>query len=110
MDLTPSIALLGRPSGDPGVQALLARLNIIRQPQVQIDDYDPEVVVDAQDWLLNRGLGIELGFEARAHLNGEVIDEPAIEPMLLSQIYFYVRHDGVEFLLGAPSFWHRPQR
>lgn len=105
MDFSRSIALLGRPSTDPDVQALLASLNIIRQPSMEIDqNTDDEPVLSAEDWLINRQLGIELGFEARAHLLGEDDFDPYKEPMLLSQMYFYGEHDEVKPYHGRMPF------
>ncbi|AZN98825.1 hypothetical protein EJ066_17660 [Mesorhizobium sp. M9A.F.Ca.ET.002.03.1.2] len=94
MDFSGSVSLLGRPSTDTEVQALMSRLAILRQPEVALDENDGSVL-SAQDWLLNKKLGVELGFEARAHLLGQEIEDPKNEPMLLIQIYFYCEHHDV---------------
>jgi hypothetical protein len=107
MDLSGSIALLGRPSNDPAVRSLLTLLRIAREPAVTIDDKDENRIVSEQDWLINRGLGVELGFETRAHLLGDELDDPEA-PLLLSQIYFYCRHDGVEPYGGHLPFGLSP--
>ncbi|UVK44051.1 hypothetical protein BPNPMPFG_005925 [Mesorhizobium sp. AR07] len=86
------------------MQALLASLNIIRQPSIDVDESDEGPVLSAQDWLINRQLGIELGFEARAHLLGEDDFDPYNEPMLLSQVYFYLEHDEVKPYKGPLPF------
>ncbi|MDX8514038.1 hypothetical protein [Mesorhizobium captivum] len=104
MDFSRAVSLLGRPSTDPDVQALLASLKIIRQPSVDVDENDDDRVLSAEDWLINRQLGIELGFEARAHLLGEDDFDPNTEPMVLSQVYFYRNHPEVKPYRGRLPF------
>lgn len=86
------------------MQALLASLKIIRQPSVDIDEEDDDRILSAEDWLTNRQLGMELGFEARAHLLGEDDFDPHTEPMVLSQVYFYRNHPGVKPYRGLLPF------
>ncbi|RUV57796.1 hypothetical protein EOA85_15140 [Mesorhizobium sp. M5C.F.Ca.IN.020.29.1.1] len=103
MDFSGAVSLLGRSSTDTEVQALMSRLAILRQPEVVLDENDGSVL-NAQDWLLNKKLGVELGFEARAHLLGQEIEDPKNEPMLLTQIYFYCeRYDVGPYQGSLPA-------
>ncbi|MEI9411969.1 MULTISPECIES: hypothetical protein [unclassified Mesorhizobium] len=104
MDLSKSVYLLGRLSTDPDVQALLDSLKIIRQPSVDIDEDGDDRILSAEDWLSNLQLGMELGFEARAHLMGEDDFDPETEPMVLSQLYFYRNHADVKPYRGRLPF------
>lgn len=89
--------LLGREAADPVVDRMLDIYNISRRPEVELDeDAVDGQVVNQQDWLLNRHLGIEFGFEDKATFLAAHPDEIATGPMLLTQIYFYGSHDGVE--------------
>lgn len=93
-------ALLGLPASNPRIVGLLTRMNVGRQPSVTIDDSGDEPVYETQDWLLNRYLGLELGFEDAASFRGEHPDELGVGEMLLTQIYFYGQHEDVRPFQG----------
>ena len=95
------IALLGRAATDPDVDYTLDHFKIRRRPAVEIaaveddeDDADGEVV-QTQDWLKNRGAGVEFGFEDEASFTGDPSLTRGKGPMLLTQVYFYSEHPEV---------------
>jgi hypothetical protein len=91
------VALLGRPSTDPAVERSLVGLRISRRPEVVRDEEDVDgPVVETRDWLINRRVGIEFGFEDEASFFGRSGAQYGVGPMLLTQLYFYGVHPEVK--------------
>lgn len=90
------IKLLGRNSLDGVVDAALKKFGMLRNPQVRIDNEDADgPVVEVQDWVINSQSGIEFGFEDEASFCGDDPVEYGIGSMMLTQIYLYGEHEGV---------------
>lgn len=99
------MALLGCPATDPLVEQALAHFRIRRRPQLEWDEDDVDgPVVETRDWLINRRLGIEFGFEDEAAFLGREAGEYGLGPMLLTQLYFYCDHEGVNPYRGTLPF------
>lgn len=99
------VSLLGCPSSDPKIEATLVRFRVRNRPEVERDEEDVDgPVVNALDWVKNSRTGIEFGFEDQASFEGLDPSECGDGPMLLTQIYFYGDHDGVEPYRGPLPF------
>lgn len=99
------VTLLGCPSTDRKIEATLVRFGVRNRPEVERDDEDVDgPVVYAQDWVKNGRTGIEFGFEDQASFEGLDESERGEGPMLLTQIYFYGEHEGVEPYRGPLPF------
>lgn len=105
MEASEIALLLGRPSNDPHVIAELARAGIDERPRAKIDENDADgPVIQTQDWLLKSAAGIEFGFDDEASWRGWVEFERGRHQMLLTQIYFYGEHKGVNPYAGHLPF------
>jgi hypothetical protein len=96
------LALLGLPSTDPRVEAVLRGYAVRNRPHVEIDPDDPDgPVVATEDWVKNSRAGIEFGFQDQAAWRGEDVVAFGRGPMVLTQIYFYGLHPNVRPYAGA---------
>lgn len=89
------VALLGKPADDPEVVGALADY-AVRWPPV-LDPPDPDD--DDPDWYVFRpssARGLEFGFQDEAHLRARDPAERGQGPLVLSQLYFYGQHEGVQ--------------
>lgn len=97
MPVQELLKLLGRPTTDPRVEAALVHYEIEERPSVKIDLDDADgPVVDTQAWVKNASFGIEFGFDDQAAWNGWDETQYGRRDMLLTQIYMYGNHPGVE--------------
>src|SRR4051812_8180228 len=92
-------ALLGLAASDPAVGSVLDEFRIARRPEIKRDEGGD--IIDTQDWLLNAALGIEFGFDDRATFLAEHSDDIGQQGMMLTQIYLYGDHEGVEPYRGT---------
>jgi hypothetical protein len=103
MSATDLLGLLGRPASEPGIRFALAEFGITSAPALPA----PEPPADEQewfDWLISGRWGIEFGFEDQAYF---LAQEPALRgnlPLLLTQLYFYCDHPGVQPYQGDLPF------
>jgi hypothetical protein len=91
------VSLLGLRQDDPLVESALRIFSVRRRPHIVVDDEDADgPVVEKQAWVKNSHLGIEFGFDDEGAWKG--LDETAFGqgPMLLTQIYLYGLHQGVD--------------
>ena len=90
------VALLGRHHTDSMVEAAMVQHAVRNRPAVEIDEDDSDgPVVETQSWVKNSRAGIEFGFDDEAAWLGLDETEHGRQPMVLTQIYFYGRHQSV---------------
>ncbi len=99
------LSLLGRHHTDPLVEAALRHFAVRHRPEVGIDYEDVDgPVVETQSWVKNSRAGIEFGFQDEAAWLGLDETQYGKRPMVLIQIYFYGRHEGVRPYQGQLPF------
>lgn len=105
MDPGSLISLIGMTSIDEEVEAALRYFKIRRRPRIEVDEDDLDgPIVESRDWVINSRAGVEFGFEDEASFHG--YDAIRYDPysMLLTQIYFYGEHEGVDHYKGRLPF------
>lgn len=96
------VALLGKSASDDDVAAALRDYGIVRRPELDELDEDEERD-EFFDFLPSSRNGIEFGFEHPGHFFGAA-DAASEQPLLLRQIYLYLRHDGMAQYAGELPF------
>ncbi len=87
------LSLLGARSPDPAVESALVYYGVRNRPAVKIDEDDSDgPVVETQSWVKNSRAGIEFGFDDQAAWLGLDETEHGRHPIVLTQCYFYGRH------------------
>lgn len=88
------------------VRELLRAFQILREPRLPLDDVlrDASEVAEPQDFLMNRGRGVEFGFEDEAAFLGAPPSEWGTGPMLLTQVYLFVEHPDQSRYSGPLPF------
>jgi hypothetical protein len=113
MGLQPSalVGLLGLPASHPGVEAALAAFRITRRPCLkrEIADDPRSDIVDVQDWLANRKMGVEFGFEDESSFLGAHPADYGHGPMLLTELYFFLAHPDQGRYAGPLPFGLAPE-
>lgn len=95
MSVDQIVALLGRPSTDPSVGAMLDAHGLRWRPELDDEDLDKFT-----DWFPVADQGIEFGFMDEAYLRAR---EPSLRrclPLIFHEVIFYDRHPSIRPYLG----------
>lgn len=82
MEITQFINMLGRPFGDPAVQAVVGELGITKVPR-------PPEPKEPEDSLQAKALGVELGFTDADYLAGRKVLRYGNADMILTGVTLY---------------------
>jgi hypothetical protein len=94
------IAFLGKPADDPEVVEVLAELEILWSPELDESEEGSDEEPDWYVWRPSSKNGFEFGFQDQAHLKAEAPEKRGQGPLVLSQVYFYGEHQGVDPFTG----------
>lgn len=98
------IALLGKPADDPEVQEALREYQIRWAPEREEPDDDEAAEPSWYVFRPSSAMGFEFTFQDAAHLRAADPAERGEGPLILSQVCFYGKHEGVKPYGGELPF------